>query len=186
MTCSNFNKISDLYDEGKYDEARSRAKRIIVDPDSTIETKFWAETQLEGIDWSETVRSGKPQEELAKVTVKHAQALRKLTKSGPRYLKFYSLIATHAAELEVLVHEHVSVFMALHQHLENAGHPMMALSVYARRAALTQLIVAKYNRCLRLARFASNYPDRWMLGRAILRIVKAIAPFLITLSRRVL
>jgi len=27
-----------------------------------------------------------------------------------------------------------------------------------------------------------NYPDRWMLGRAIPRIVKAIAPYLITLS----
>jgi len=137
---------------------------------------------LEGIDFSETVRAGKPQIELPNVTLKHAKALQKLTASGPKYLKFYSLIARHAAELEILVHENLGLFMALHQHIQNAGNPMMALGLYARRAALTKRIVMKYNRCVRLARYASNYPDRWMLGRAILRIVKAIAPYLITLS----
>lgn len=176
-------KISELYDEGKYDEARPRAEGIVADPDSTVETKFWAQTQLEGIDFSETVRTGKPQSELPKVALKHAKALQKLTASGPKYLKFHSLIARHAAELEVLVHENLGLFMALQQHAQNVSQPMVALGLYARRAALTQRIVLKYNRCLRLARFASNYPDRWMLGRAILRIVKAIAPFLITLSR---
>jgi len=175
-------KISDLYNERKYDEARLRTDGIIADPDSTVETKFWAQTQLEGIDFSGTVQSGKPQSELPKVTLKHAKALQELTASGPKYLKFYSLIARHAAELEILIHENLGLYMALQQHLRNAGHPMMALGLYARRTALTQRIVSKYNRCVRLARYASNYPDRWMLGRAILRIVKAIAPYTITLS----
>jgi len=71
--------------------------------------------------------------------------------------------------------------MALQSHLRNAGNPMMALGLYARRAALTQRIVSKYNQCVRLARYTANYPDRWMLGRAIQRIVKAIAPYLPTL-----
>jgi hypothetical protein len=176
-------KISDLYNEGKYAEARSRAGRMVEDPDSTVEAKFWAQTQLEGIDFSETVQAGKPQSELPKVTLKHAKALQKLTASGPKYLKFHSLIARHAAELEIMVHENLGLYMALQQHAQNAGHPMMVLGLYARRAALTQRIVSKYNRCLRLARYASTYPDRWTLGRAILRIVKAIAPYLITLSR---
>ena len=176
-------KISDLYNERKYDEAKLRADGIIADPDSTVETKFWAQTQLEGIDFSETVQSGKPQSELPKVTLKHAKALQKLTASGPKYLKFHSLIARHAAELEILVHENLGLFMALQQHAQNAGHPMMVLGLYARRAALAQRIVSKYNRCLRLARYASNHPDRWMLGRAILRIVRAIAPYLIILHK---
>lgn len=175
-------KISDLYNERKYDEARLRADGITADPDSTIESKFWAQTQLEGIDFSETVQSGKPQSELPKVTLKHAKALQKLTASGPQYLKFYSLIARHAAELEILIYENLGLSMALQHHLQNAGHPMMALGLYARHTALTQRIVSKYNRCVRLARYASNYPDRWMLGRAILRIVKAIAPYTITLG----
>lgn len=175
-------RISKMYKERKYDEARPRAEAIIADRDSTVETKFWAQTQLEGIDFSETVQSGKPQNELPKVALKHAKALRKLTASGPKYLKFYSLIARHAAELEILVQENYSLHLALQQHTQNAGHPMMALRLYAERVELTQLIVSKYNRCVRLTRYATNYPDRWMLGRAILRIVKAIAPYLITLS----
>jgi hypothetical protein len=175
-------RISKMYKERKYDEARPRAEAIIADRDSTVETKFWAQTQLEGIDFSETVQSGKPQNELPKVALKHAKALRKLTASGPKYLKFYSLIARHAAELEILVQENYSLHLALQQHTQNAGHPMMALRLYAERVELTQLIVSKYNRCVRLTRYATNYPDRWMLGLAILRIVKAIAPYLITLS----
>jgi len=45
---------------------------------------------------------------------------------------------------------------------------------------LTKRIMAKYNQCLRLARYASNYPDRWMLGRALPRIPKAIGEYLLT------
>jgi hypothetical protein len=118
---------------------------------------------------------------LPKVTLAHAKALQKLTASGPKYLKFYSLIARHAAELEILAHENFSLYMALKQHLQNIGNPMLALGLYARRAALTQRIVSKYNQCVRLARYTTDYPDRWMLGRAIQRIVKTIASYLVTL-----
>jgi hypothetical protein len=175
-------KISDLYNVGKYDEARPRAEGIITDRDSTVEVKFWAQLQLEGIDFSQTVHAGQPQNELAKVTLKHARALQKLTASGPKYLKFFSLIARKAAELEILVQENFSLYMAWKQHLQHPSNPMMALGLYARRAALTQRIVSKYNQCVRLARYAASYSDRWMLGRAIQRIVKAIAPYLATLS----
>lgn len=175
-------KISELYSAGKYDEATPRAEGIIRDQDSTVEAKFWAQIQLEGIDFSQTVRAGKPQNELSKVTLKHAKALQKLTASGPNYLKFYSLIARQAAELEILVHENFSLYMGLQQHIQHPSNPMMALGLYARRAALAQRIGSKYNRCVRLARYAANYSDRWVLGRAIQRIVKAIAPYLATLS----
>jgi len=55
---------------------------------------------------------------------------------------------------------------------------MMVLGLYARRSALTRQIVTKYNRCLRLVRYAANYRDRWVLGRALTNIVKAIPIFL--------
>jgi len=175
-------KISELFNERKYSEAKPRAEGIIADRDSTIEAKFWAYTQLEGIDFSETVQAGTPQSELPKVALKYARALQKLTRSGPKYFKFHSLIARHAAELEILVFENLGIYMALQQHVQKAGHPMMALRLYARRAAVTQQIVSKYNRCVRLAKYATNYPDRWMLGRAIQRIVRAIAPYFIILA----
>lgn len=175
-------KIAELYKDGKYDEAKPRAEGIIGDLDSTVEVKFWAQLQLEGIDFSQTVQAGKPQNELAKGTLKHAKALQKLTASGPKYLKFYSLIARKAAELEVLAYENLSLYMALKMHIQHVSNPMLALGIYARRAALTQRIVSKYNQCVRLARYTTTYPDRWMLGRAIQRIVKAIALYITTLS----
>ena len=173
--------IRDLSRQGKLDEARVRAQAVLADLDSTIEIKFWAQIQLEGIEYRETLHAGKPQSELPKLALGHAKALQKLTASGPKYLKFYSLVARHAAELDILVHENSSLFMALHQHLEQYGNPMMALGLYARRSALTRRIVSKYNQCLRLARYATNYPDRWMLGRALTKIVNGIGQYLITL-----
>lgn len=114
-------KIGELYKDGKYDEAKPRAEGIIDDLDSTVEVQFWAQLQLEGIDFSQTVQAGKPQNELAKATLKHAKTLQKLTASGPKYLKLYSLIARKAAELEVLVHENFSLFMALKQHFTTSA-----------------------------------------------------------------
>ena len=175
-------KIRDLYRERKLDQARSRAEAVLTDPDSTIEIKFWARIQMQSIDYTETLQAGKPQSELPKVFLAHAKALQKLTASGPNYLKFYSLIARNAAELDILVHENFGLSMALHQHLHHGGDPMMVLGFYARRSVLTRRIVSKYNRCVRLVRYAVNYPDRWVLGRALPSIVNAMAPYLITMN----
>jgi len=173
--------IRELHHQRRFDEARPRAQVILDDPDSTIEVKFWAEIALEAIDYTETVHAGKPQNELPKVILAHARALQRLTRSGPKHLKFYALIARHAAELEILVQENHGLFMALYQHLEERGNPMMAVHLYIRRAALTKRIVSKYNRCLRLVRLVADYPDRWALGRALTTVVNAIGGYLITL-----
>jgi hypothetical protein len=174
-------RIADLFRQRKYDEARPRAELVFSDPDSSLETKFWAEIQLEGIDFAVTLHSGKPQSELPEVTLRHAKALQRLTKAGPKYLKFFALIARQAAELEVLARENTTLYMMLHQHLEHGGNPMRTLHLYARRSVVTRKIVFRYNRCLRLARYAANYPDRWMLGRALGRIIKGVGHYLVTL-----
>jgi hypothetical protein len=174
-------RIVDLYRQERFSEARTRGEAVISDPDSDVETKFWAVIQLHAIDYRETVHAGKPQIELPKLVLRHAKTLQKLTRSGPNYLKFYSLIARHSAELEMMGHESFSLFMALRQHLETGGSPMMILGLYARRAVLKRQIIAKYNRCLRLARYTANYRDRWALGRALTNIVKALGPFMTVL-----
>ena len=175
-------KIRDLYRQRKLGEAKPRAEALLSDPDSSVETKFWARVQLEAVDYTSTLHAGKPQGELPNLILAHAKALQKLTVAGPKHLKFYSLIAKHAAELEILVHENSSLFMALHQHLRQYGDPMMALGVYARRSALTKRIFLKYKQCMRLVRYATNYPDRWMLGRALTKVIYAIGRYLITLN----
>jgi hypothetical protein len=174
-------RIRDFYGQQQFDEARSRAGIVIADPDSTVEVKFWAQIQLQAIDYRETVHAGKPQNELPKLALRHAKALQKLTRSGPNYLKFHALIVRHAAELEIMVHENLSLFMAIRQHFEMGGNPTMVLGLYARRSALTRQITIKYNRSLRLARYAANYGNRWALGRALTNIVNAIGAFLTVL-----
>ena len=174
-------RIRDLFRDGKLDEARPRAEAVLLDPDSDVETKFWARLQLQSIEFSETMHGGKPQSELPKILLKHAKALQELTSSGPNYLKFYSLITRHAAELGMLTHDAVGVFMGLHQRSRGGGEPIAGLSLYVRRLVLTRQILSKYNRCVRLARYASTYRDRWMLGRALTNIVNAILPYLTTL-----
>jgi hypothetical protein len=175
-------KIRDLYREGKLAEARSRAEILVADPDSIVEVKFWAEIQLMAVDYHEIVHTGKPQNELPKAVLKHAKALQDLTRLGPKHLKFYALISRHAADLEIMVHENSSLFMAFQQHLETGGNPMMALGLYARRSALAARITKKYNRCVRLARYATNSRHRWFLGRALTNVVNAIARYIATLS----
>jgi len=174
-------RIRDLFVERKFGQAKPRAQALLTDPDSGIEIKFWAQIQLEAIDYTQTVHAGRPQNEVPKLFLANAKALQKLTKSGPKHLKFYSMIARRAAELETLVHENFSLHLALQQHLEGGGHPMMALGLYAQRVEITRHIVSKYNQCIRLVRYAANYPDRWVLGRALTRIVNAIGRYLATL-----
>jgi hypothetical protein len=174
-------RILEFYRQERFSEARTRGEAVISDPDSDVETKFWALIQLHAIDYHETVHAGKPQSELPKLVLRHAKALQMLTRSGPNYLKFHALIARHAAELEVIGHDSFSLFMALRQHLEAGGNPMMILGLYARRAILTRQFVSRYNRCLRLAQYTTNYSDRWALGRALTNIVKALATFMTVL-----
>jgi hypothetical protein len=174
-------RIFTSFHQKKLDEARTRAEAVLIDPDSTIEIKFWAQMSLQSIDYTQTVQSGKPQSELSKLVVAHAKSLQKLTARGPKYLKFYSLVARQAAELEVLTHEDFTLFMALSAHLQRYGNPMMALGLIARRTAITRRIASKYNQCVRLARYAAEYPDRWMLGRALANIPRALGVYMLTL-----
>jgi hypothetical protein len=174
-------RIFALFHEKKYQESRSRAQAVLVDPDSAIEIKFWAQMTLQGIDYAEILHAGRPQKELSQSVLSHAIQLQKVTKSGPKYLKFYSLITRKAAELEVLAHEEFTLFMALRAHVENHGNPMLALGLYARRSVFTRNILFKYNQCVRLAGYAANYPDRWMLGRALANIPRALGVYMVTL-----
>jgi hypothetical protein len=175
-------KILELFDQKRFDQARLRVATVLADPDSTIEIKFWAQLQAEGIDYVKTVRSGKPQGELSKLRLVHARLLQKLTKSGPGYLKFYSLIARKAAELEILAHENFSLHMTLRQHLEHQHNPMMVLGLIAKRSVNTSRIVAKYNQCVRLARYAATYSNRWVLGRSLTNVCSALGAYLVTLN----
>jgi hypothetical protein len=174
-------KIANFYRAREYEQARTRAVAVFGDPDASIEAKVWALTQLGYIDSAIVFRGGKPQSEMAAALLAHARSLQELTRQGPAYLKFYSLIMRSSAELGVLVHKNHSLFLAEQQHAQTFDNPVLALSLFAERAEVTRRVVAKYNQCFRLVRYAANYPDRWMLSRALVGIVNEIGHFLVTL-----
>lgn len=174
-------KIADFYKQREYEQARTRAVAVSNDPDASIEAKVWALTQLGYIDSAVVFRSGRPQGEMPEALLLHARSLQELTKRGPAYLKFYALIMSSSAELGLLVHKNHGLFLAEQQHAQTFDNPMLALSLYAERSEVTRRVVAKYNQCLRLVRYAADYPDRWMLSRALVGIVNEIGAFLVTL-----
>lgn len=62
-------KIGELFRDRKWREARPRAEAILGDPDSTVEIKFWARIQLEGIDFATALHAGKSESELHRILV---------------------------------------------------------------------------------------------------------------------
>jgi len=109
---------------------------ILADPDSAIEIKFWRKYNWKHCVYGDRSR-GETSERTSKVNSRKRNGTSKANASGPKYLKFYSLIARHAAELDSGTREFESLHGAT-QHLEHGGHPMMALGLYARRSAVTK------------------------------------------------
>jgi len=175
-------KVAELTVARQFFEARSRARIVSSDPDASIENRFWAEMQIGNIDWSDAVTQNRPQAELPQIYLNNAKALQLLTKSGPAYLKFFALITRKAAELDQLVQDNWGLTILYRQHLERAGNPVMALNYYAAHAASTRRVISKYNQCLRLAKYAANFKGRWILPRALVRIVQAAASFVLRLG----
>ena len=178
--------VAELFRREQYTEALARAKVVVSDPDSAIENRFWAETQIGAIEWADGVRKGRPQSELPKIKLKNADSLRALTKEGPPHLKFFAIIAKKAAELDALAIENWGLTILLIQHSQPIGNPVMALSAYAAQAASTRRVLAKYSQCLRLAEYAAHFPGRWMLPKALLRIVESASPFIVRVESKAL
>ena len=59
----------------------------------------------------------------------------------------------------------------------------MALSAFGAHALNTRAVITKYNECLRLAKYASNFPECWFLPRALAKIPNAAASFIGRIGR---
>jgi uncharacterized protein DUF4365 len=176
-------KVRELVEKRQYAEARSRAQTIVSDPDSSTDNKFWAQDDIGSIDWSEAVTKNQPEPELPLIHLENAKTLQKMSKRGPSRLKFFAIISRKAAELALLVADNWGLTILLRQHRTPAGNPLMALNAYAGHALSTMRVIAKYNQCLRLARYASRFQERWILARALARIPQAAASFVARIGR---
>ena len=176
-------KIAALYHEHKFDEARKRTEALLLDPDATVETRFWASVQAWGIEFRDIFASGQPQNLLTERHLAHAITLQRITYKGPKPFKFYSMTARRAAKLEILAHENFGLAMLHRSHLQHPGNIDMVLNIYARRVWLAKAIAIKYNQCVRLARIATTFSDPWLVGRSLVQLIQALPTYLMTLRR---
>jgi hypothetical protein len=176
-------RVQELLVAKLYPEARSRARVVVSDPDSSIENRFWAEEKIGTIDWAEAVTKNTPQAELPLIHLNSAKKLQLLTNEGPSHLKFFALITRKAAELERIAVQNWGLTILLHQHRTPAGNPFMETKVYVDHALSTMRVIAKYKQCLRLAGYASNYTGRWILPGALIKIAQAAASFIGRIGR---
>jgi len=178
-----FRKIQELFTNKQYVEARSRGQAIILDPDSSIENKFWAQEVIGPIDWAEAVNRNERQAELPKIYLENAKKLQAMSKKGPPHLKLFALIAKKAAELDKLAIDNWGLTILVHQHRAPAGNPLMELNAFAGLALSTRAVIKKYNQCLRLAGYAAKSQRRWFLTRALAKIPYAAASFIGRIGR---
>jgi len=177
-----FGKLQGLFVSGKLDEAEKLASQIVGNEDSSIESRFSAILFEERIHLRQYRGTDLPQSEFHRIPLITALRLRSVTRHGPPALKFYSLIAMKAAELELLTFRDVGLFMNWRVHVERAD-PVMAIGSYIELAESAHLVTKKYNQCLRLARYAARSPHLWALASALARIVQGLALFFIHLER---
>jgi len=166
---------------GEGNKALNGVESIFADPLSSIDMKFSALLMKERIRTVGLSRGATPQPDVAQFRLTMAGELQRLTKKGPRYLKFYALIAKKAAELYSLVQEDWGLFLNWKLH-EDRGEIFWKATLVYRRSAVTRRIVQKYNQCIRLAQYATNSKYRWALPEALLRIVNSIGIFILRLS----
>jgi hypothetical protein len=176
-------KIQELFAKREYVEARCRALVMVSDPDSLVENRFVAQDIVGAIDWGEAVSTNQPQAELPLILLRNAERLQEMSKKGPSHLKLFALISRKAAELDKLTADNWGWTILLHQHRTPAGNPIMELNAFAAYALSTRQVIKKYNQCLRLARYASNFRGRWFLPRALAVIPQAAAKFIGRIGR---
>lgn len=174
-------KVQHLFGSSHLDEARKITAEIVSNTWSSVESKFTAILARERIDIREFNGSNLPQSELHQIFLKTSRDLRALTRKGPPALKFFSIIATKAAELGVLAFKDVGLFMNWKLHVER-NDPVMAVGAYIESVQSAKRVTKKYNQCLRLANYASKSRHLWALPIALARIVEALALFFIHLE----
>jgi Domain of unknown function (DUF4365) len=174
-------QIHALASEGKLEEAKEGAEKIIESKDSSIGSKFSALLEEERMECIGARLAAAPQSATPEIYLRISKRLQRLTKKGPPALKFYALMVRKAAELDALAFRDVGLFMNLICHVRG-GDPLIALHLAVEHLNSTHRIIKKYNQCVRLARYASKSRYRWALPNALLRVVEGVVYFILTLK----
>lgn len=173
-------RAGELLRSGSFEAAREKLATVIKDENASVENRFWAWLTAEGVETQAAQARGTLQSDQVKIQLSVAARLRRLTRKGPAHLKFFALIATKAAELYFLTHRDFGLHLNA-QANQKDGDPFWKAQLAFSQGSSARQIARKYNQCARLAAYAVNYPFRWALPQALLRIIYALIPFLMRL-----
>ncbi|MBI3665721.1 MAG: DUF4365 domain-containing protein [Acidobacteria bacterium] len=166
---------------GDLTAARETLKDVLGAVKSSIEVKLYALLMAEKIETLAVAANNGPQGFLPRIALATAWAMQQLTRKGPGHLKFFSLIARHAAELYLLADTDWGLFLNWRVH-EREGDALWQLHLAAERKEIATRAIAKYRQCMRLVRLAGYRPYRASLTLAMLRILDGLAILLIRLN----
>ncbi len=165
-----------------YDKAEEVINEVLSDKQSSTQNKYWALLEQEKITIKKLFEAHSPQAHRPDATLAIAQKLQTLTRNGPPELKFAALMMRVAAQLDVLSHRIIGLFMNSRAHQET-GLTMWQAYAALEKAKTEQLFRLKYNQAVRLARYATNSKYRSSVPHALVRIVQGLPTFLIVLDR---
>jgi hypothetical protein len=170
-------EIHNLASSGNLDRAAEKIESVIASAQSSVRARFSAILERERIEFLSARRANAPQSTTSAIHLRTGKALRVLTRKSPGPFKFFAMIALKAAELDALTFRDLGLYMNLKSH-RLSGDPATALHLAMISLKNTSNIVAKYNQCIRLVRYAANSPHRWALPNALTRIVESVMAFI--------
>ena len=173
-------RARELLRSGSYEDARAKVVSVLQDANASIENRFWAFLTAESVELGAARVRNTLRRDQVNIQLEITSRLRALTRKGPPHLKFFALIAWKAAELHALAHADFGMHINA-QVNQKDGDSFWKAQLRFAQARSAQRIARKYNQCARLAGYAVNYPFRWALPQALLRIVYALLAFLIRL-----
>ena len=174
-------RAQDLATDDDFDVARSIIKDALETTGSSIEVKFFALLVSEKVETLAAGRVAAPQDLLWQIALATSIEMQKLTRSGPPHLKFFSIIARHAAELYRLALEDWGLYLNWKAH-ENSADVWWRAQLMFQRAEVARQILRKHNHCTRLASYAQRSPYRSALPRALLKVTNGLSGVVIRLK----
>jgi len=106
-------QAEELFESGSFNEVRIKIRRIISDPEASVENRFWALLTAERLEVTDGLQNGMVEENVARILLTIRAQMKQVTRKGPHHLKFFSLIALKAAELYALTSRDLAMYLNL-------------------------------------------------------------------------
>jgi uncharacterized protein DUF4365 len=161
----------------RHAEAIEKAERVFRSDESSILSKFNALLTIESAQLMAAMINQEPQQNYHLIKLTTGRQLRKLTKKGPRVLKFHALVVWETAKLQRLTQTYHGLLLNWVAQ-KDRGNVTWRARLFFEKSSVYRKILAKYNQCIRLANYAARLRGGVAVPTLLMRIVDAMAHFI--------